>query len=86
MGHLEILPLDNFVKLECANDEHMPYYGYIQVDVKPVGVPTEHIQSSILLVVPDTSCNTDLPILQESRVFFRHNAAECKPSFKHNHG
>ena len=62
MGHLEILPLDNFVKLECANGEHMPYYGFIQVDVKPVGVPTEHVQSSILLVVPDTSCNTELPI------------------------
>ena len=68
MGHLEILPLDNLLKLECANGEHMPYYGYIQVDVKPVGVPTEHIQSSILLVVPDTSCNTDLPILLGTNV------------------
>ena len=68
LSHLEILPLDNFVRLECANGEHMPYFGYIQVDVKPVGVPTEHIQSSILLVVPDTSTNTDLPILLGTNV------------------
>ena len=65
---MEILPLDNFVRLECANGEHMPYFGYIQVDVKPVGVPTEHIQSSILLVVPDTSTNTDLPVLLGTNV------------------
>ena len=68
LSHLEILPLDNFVRLECANGEHMPYFGYIQVDVKPVGVPTEHIQSCILLVVPDTSTNTDLPILLGTNV------------------
>ena len=62
------MPLDNFVKLECANGEHMPYFGYIQVDVKPNGVPSDHVQSSILLVVPDTECNTNLSVLLGTNV------------------
>ena len=48
LGHLEILLLHNFVKLECANG------------VNRVCVPSEHVQRSVLIVVSDTAYNTDL--------------------------
>ena len=68
LSHLELMPLDKFVKLECAKGEYMPYFDYIQVDIKPIDIPSDHVQSSILLVVPDTECNTNLPPLLRTNV------------------
>ena len=89
LSRLDLMPLDNFVTLECANGEHMPYFGYIQVDVKPNGVPSDHVQSSILLVVPDTECNTNLSVLLGTNVLaeFLANCRETigKNSFKMLH-
>ena len=52
------MPLDNFLKLECADGQTKPYSGYIQVDLQSVGLPNEHVQSCILLVVKDTEYNS----------------------------
>ncbi|MCG8035390.1 MAG: DDE-type integrase/transposase/recombinase [Candidatus Thiodiazotropha taylori] len=46
----------------------MPYYGYIEVDIKANGIPSDHVQTSILLVVPDTDCNIDIPLLLGTNV------------------
>lgn len=68
-NHLELLPLDNFIKLECADGQTMPYFGYIQVDILPVGIPTEQVLTSILLVVPDTDYNKTVPVLLGKKRF-----------------
>ena len=83
MGRLELRPLDNLMKLECANGARMPHFGYIQVDVKPNGVPSDHVQSSILLVVPDTECNTNLPILLGKNVLAEF-LANCRETTDEN--
>lgn len=62
------MPLDNFLKLECADGQTMPYSGYIQVDLQSVGLPNEHVQSCILLVVKDTEYNSTVPILLGTNV------------------
>lgn len=67
-NHLELLPLDNFIKLECADGQTMPYFGYIQVDILPVGIPTEQVLTSVLLVVPDTDYNNTVPVLLGTNV------------------
>lgn len=67
-SNLELLPLDNFIKLECADGQTMPYFGYIQVDILPIGIPTDQVQTSILLVVPDTDYNSTVPVLLGTNV------------------
>ena len=83
LGRLELRPLDNFAKTECATGEHMPYFGYIQVGVKPNGVPSDHVQSSILLVLPDTECNTNLPVLLYTNVLTEF-LANCRETISEN--
>ena len=41
----------------------MPFSGYIEVKLQAQGIPTNHVQDSILLVVPDTDYNKNVPIL-----------------------
>ena len=53
--HLRLMPLDNILKLEYADGQSLPYFGYIQVDLQSVDFPTIHVRSSILLVVFDNS-------------------------------
>ena len=65
---LELMPLDNILKLECADGQSLPYFGYIQVDLQSVDFPTKHVQSSILLVVPDTEYNSNVPLLLGTNV------------------
>ena len=57
------MPLNSLLKLECADGSSMPYFGYIQVKIQSLGIPNKHIQDSILLVVPDTDYNKNVPIL-----------------------
>ena len=62
-GHVELMPLNNLLRLECADGSTMPYLGYIEVKLQAHGIPTNHVQDSILLVVPDTDYNKNVPIL-----------------------
>lgn len=57
------MPLNNLLRLECADGSTMLYLGYMQVKIHSVGIPTNHVQNSILLVVPDTDYNKNVPIL-----------------------
>lgn len=77
------MPLDNFVALECANGETMPYFGYIQVDIQTIGIPTDHVQSCILLIVPDTKYNFKLPILLGTNIL-REFLSDCREKLVSN--
>ena len=57
------MPLNNLLRLEYADGSTMPYLGYIEVKLQAQGIPTNHVQDSILLVVPDTDYNKNVPIL-----------------------
>ncbi|MCG7878257.1 MAG: hypothetical protein N0C90_18280, partial [Candidatus Thiodiazotropha endolucinida] len=62
------MPLNGLLKLECADGNDMPYLGYIQVKIQSIGVPTNHVQDCILLVVPNTEYNTNIPVLLGTNV------------------
>ena len=68
LSHLELLPLDSILKLKCADRQSLHYFGCIHVDIQSVNFPTEHVQSSILLVVPDTEYNSNVPLLLGTNV------------------
>ena len=68
LSHLELLPLNGILKLECDDGRSLPYCVYIQADLQSVNFPTEHVQTSILLVVPDTEYNLKVPFLPGTNV------------------
>ena len=61
--HIQLLPLDEIMKLECADGNFMPYTGYMQAQISSVGIPSGHAQDCIFLVVPDTDYNKNIPLL-----------------------
>lgn len=61
--HLDLFPLDNLLKLECADGSCMPYLGYIQIKVTAIGSSYDYAQDCIFLVVPDTDYNLSVPLL-----------------------
>lgn len=75
---IELMPLNELLRLECADGSTMPYLGYIQVRIQSVGIPTNHVQDSLLLVVPDTDYNKKIPVLIGTNVLaeFLNNCKE----------
>ena len=72
------MPLHNILKQECADGQSLPYFGYIQADLQSVDFPTDYVQSCILLGVPDTVYNTNVPVLLGTNVLveFLNNCKE----------
>ena len=56
----------------------MPYFGYIQAELQSIDFPTDYVQSCILLVIPDTVYNTNVPVLLGTNVLveFLNNCKE----------
>ena len=54
LKHLPLNPVEDILRLECADGSFMPYTGYIQVQMSTSGIPSEHVQECIFLIVPDT--------------------------------
>ena len=59
-----IMPLDNLLSVEVGDGNLLQYLGYIEVDIDlPIGNNGELLQQSTLaLIVPDTSYNRSVPI------------------------
>ena len=38
-----LLPVEDILKLECADGSFMPYTGYVQVQLSSVGIPSDHV-------------------------------------------
>ena len=59
-----INPLSNFIDIECADGQQLPYLGYIESNLAIDGIAAvKGIDNSIFLVVPDSRYNTSVPIL-----------------------
>ena len=81
------MPLDNILKLECADGQSLPYFGYIQIDLQSVDFPTEHVQSSISLVVTNTEYNSNVSLLLGTNVltdFLNSYKYEVRDNFLHH--
>ena len=63
LKHLPLNPVEDILRLECADGSFMPYRGYIQVQMSTSGIPSEHVQECIFLIVPDTDYSKDVPLL-----------------------
>ena len=66
------------LELECSDGQSLPYFGYIQADIQSIDFPTDYVQSCIILVVPDTDYNTNVPVLLGTNVLveFLNNCKE----------
>ena len=65
LSHLPIQPLQDFLHIECADGESLPYSGYIAADInaRGVGLGEKHSQPCLLLEVPDSRYNAKVPVL-----------------------
>ena len=63
LKHLPLHPVEDILRLECADGSFMHYTGYIQVQILTSGIPSEHIQDCIFLIVPDTDYSKNVPLL-----------------------
>ena len=58
-----MLPVEDIMKIECADGSFMPYTGYIQVQLSSEGIPSDHVQYCIFLIVPDTDYSKNVQVL-----------------------
>lgn len=82
---LPIYPLQNVLKIECADGELLPYLGYIIASLTAPGTGSHSIeeQECLLLVVPDSRYNRSVPLLIGTNIlshFLDHTRQEhgCK--------
>ena len=57
-----LYPIEDVLRIECADGQLLPYLGYIEVAVDVPGCEGE-TENVILLVVPNTPYNTNVPVL-----------------------
>ena len=65
LSHLPVQPLQDFLHIECADGETLPYSSYIAADITApgVGLGEKHSQPCLLLVVRDSRYNAKVPVL-----------------------
>lgn len=68
------------LQIECANGESLPYLGFVEVDFESDGIPIKNAQTSIFLIVPDTTYNLKTPILVGTNIL-RHLIGNCRENF-----
>ncbi|MCG8048820.1 MAG: DDE-type integrase/transposase/recombinase, partial [Candidatus Thiodiazotropha taylori] len=79
--------MNDILKLECADGNSMPYSGYIQVQLSSGGIPSDHIQDCLFLVVPDTDYNKTVPLIIGTNVLevlLHHCKSELGENFLQN--
>ena len=70
LQHLPIHPVQDILRIECADGSPLPYSGYIEVDLVAPCVSEESapILPSLLLVVPGNSYSQRVPLLLGTNV------------------
>ena len=64
-----IQQLDKILHIECADGENLPYLGYVAADLELPGTSTTvQPQRCLLLVVPDSTYNRQIPLLLGTNV------------------
>jgi hypothetical protein len=60
---LELHELKSILKIDCANGQLLPYYGYIEVKVCVPGLTGTEGVTTIVLVTPESHYNKRVPLL-----------------------
>ncbi|XP_069115865.1 uncharacterized protein [Argopecten irradians] len=64
LSDIHIQPLSTVLNIECADGQQLPYDGIIEVDLEVNGINgTQRVESCVLLVVPDSNYNSNVPLL-----------------------
>lgn len=66
LTHLDIQPLEQLLHVECADGQPLPYLGYVEVNIVFSGLCGE--QCCLLLVVPRSNYNSQVPLLLGTNV------------------
>lgn len=59
----ELQPLQEILRIECADGEDLPYLGYIIAELDLEGLPKAGKQDSLFLIVPDTKFSARTPVI-----------------------
>ena len=64
LQHLALHPIKTILHIECADGNNLPYSGYIEGNITTQIEPSlEESYPCLLLVVPESNYNRDVPIL-----------------------
>lgn len=63
LSHLELRPVEGLLNIECADGNTLPYSGVVEADLAVKGIPVEHVQHCLFLVVPESKYSRMVPIL-----------------------
>lgn len=57
-------PLNGILTIKCADGNHLPYLGFIEVSITDVeGSEGSKPTLCIFLLTPDTTCNANTPVI-----------------------
>ena len=80
LNHIELQPVQGLLKIECADGNELPYSGYIESTLCVDGIPREHEQSCIFLIVPESGYSSRVPVLLGTNVLAT-MMTNCKEQF-----
>ena len=66
---IPIQKLDTLLNIECADGKNLPYEGFIETHITSRGLSPPSQQNCILLVIPDSSYSTSVPIILGTNIF-----------------
>lgn len=78
---IEIQPLNNILKIECADGQELPYIGYVEIDLRiNKGLPQSTLKHCLFLVSPDTNYSKRVPVIIGTNILHEF-LTECKSNF-----
>ena len=63
LSHLPIYPVDDIVKIHCADGQELPYKGYVEVGIVTNDVDSKQSYPCLMLVIPDTAYSNRVPAI-----------------------
>ena len=55
-------PIDDLLKVECAGGQLLHYVGYVEAELRAIGITETSGQPALFLVVPDTRYSRNVPV------------------------
>ena len=81
LSNIEILPINQILKIECADGQQLPYLGYIETELFiERGLPKSESQQCLFLIVPDTNYSSKIPVIIGTNIL-NELLDECKTNF-----
>ncbi|VDI26540.1 Hypothetical predicted protein [Mytilus galloprovincialis] len=63
LSHLQLSPVEGILNVDCTDGNVLPYKGLIEADLTVKGIPLDHVQHCLFLVVPESRYSKTVPIL-----------------------